>query len=197
MNNFEDIQSLWNQQPTGSVPSLEEISRLAKKNKSRMVRTNAIGIATLGFTLVFIASFLFWAEFRFYTTKLGIVVMMVAIIGSIVMNSQQLRLILNTADDTKDNAAYLAQLLLYRKKQRFFQTRWMGIYFILLSVGLILYLYEFYARDKTIGLVAFGSTAIWIGFAWFYIRPRAIRKQEKRLNEFISQIEGVSKQLSE
>ena len=195
MDNFNDIKSLWQTQSPVQVPDVNAIIKAANKSRRQIILKNTLGLITLGGTVVFIAYIGIAADFKYITTKLGIVVTIIAIIGAMVLNSQMLKLLLSAADSSLNNHAYLQQLIRYRNKQRFFQTTGIGIYYVLLTMGLMLYLYEFYARNPMFGLKAYAATLLWIAFAWFYIRPRTIKKQESKINELIEQIESISGQL--
>jgi hypothetical protein len=74
----------------------------------------------------------------------------------------------------------------------------LNLYFILLSIGIGLYMYEYTSRMKPIwGIVTYGITFIWILFNWFYLRPKQINKQKAKLDTIISKFEMVSNQLDE
>ena len=197
MNNFDDIKNIWQNQDAAKVPDMSEVIRAAGKNRRSIIIKNLLGLITLGGTVVFIGWIGFAADFKYLTTKLGIVLIVISIIAAMVLNSQMLMLILKRSDDTLANQDYLKQLISYRNKQRFFQTKGIALYYLMLTLGFILYLYEFYARNALFGLKAYGLTLLWIAFAWFYIRPRAIKKQEQKINELIEQIQNVLGQLDD
>ena len=194
MDNFNDIKSIWHNQPDVPMPSLAEVTKEAQKSKSKMIKKNIIGIVLMSATLLFIGYLCIAADFKYVTTKIGMIIIIIAIIGSLIINTQLLTILLNAADNTNDNNAYLKQLIRYRNKQGFMQKTGMIIYFILLSLGLVMYMFEFFMRDKTFGIVAYFITLAWIAFNWFYIRPKTIKKQVLKTNDLISQMENISKQ---
>jgi hypothetical protein len=195
MSNFNDIQNIWQAQPSGNLPDVEAIKKAADKNRRQIIVKNILGLVSLGLTLVIVGYIGLVADFKYVTTKLGIALVIISIVGAMVLNSQMLRLILGEEDTAANNQAYLQQLITYRNKQRFFQTTGMTIYFILLTTGLMLYLYEFYARSTSFGLMSYTLTLLWIAFAWFYIKPKTIQKQEKKITALIEQIQSLSEQL--
>jgi hypothetical protein len=197
MNNFNELKSLWQQQAENTAPSPEEISTLARKAQKRMMGKNLLSMSLLGLSVIIISSIITGAQFRYASTKLGALLIILAILGFIFLSSQLLRIMLRAADITLTNEAYLKQLLRYQRKERFIQTKGMTAYYFLLSVGLAVYMYEFYARDHVFGLVAYGVTFAWIAVNWFYLLPRSVRKQEKKLNDLIGMIQSISKQLQE
>ena len=45
------------------------------------------------------------------------------------------------------------------------------------------------------GIFSYVLTLGWIGFTWFYLRPKQIKKEEDRVNTLIAKFEVVNKQL--
>ena len=69
-------------------------------------------------------------------------------------------------------------------------------YFVLLSLGLCLYMYEYtFARSWPTGIAAYVGLAGWIALNWFYFRPRILRKDKQRLEQFIGRNKGLRQQL--
>ncbi len=155
-----------------------------------------MGIASLCATVLIIGAIGLLCEFKYSSTKLGLIVVLLAVLGGITVNAQLLRILQKMVDSTADNNAYLQQLIIYRNKQRAIQTKGLTIYFLALTGGLLMYMFEFLMRDLRFGIVAYSITLAWIGFAWFYLRPRAIKKQEEKINHLIAQLENVSRQFA-
>ena len=195
MDSFNEIKDLWQNQPQAQIPDVAAIEKAVNKNRRQMIAKNVISLVTLGGTLVFIGYIGIAVDFKFLTTRLGIVLIMISIMAALVVNSQLLMLILKGKDTALDNQEYLQQLIRYQNKQRFFQTKGMLVYYALMTIGFVFYLYEFYARNAMFGLAAYALTLSWIAFAWFYIHPKAVQKQEKKINDMIEQIKSVSAQL--
>jgi hypothetical protein len=98
-------------------------------------------------------------------------------------------------DNTADNAGYLQHLIAIRNKQKFLQTTMMNLYFVLLSAGIGLYMYECTSRMSAWScILAWSVTIAWIAFNWFYIRPRTIKKQQAKTNDLIAKSEAVNRQ---
>lgn len=95
-----------------------------------------------------------------------------------------------------DTLHYLQQLLKLKAKQLFLQTTILNVYFILLSLGICLYMYEYtYRMTMLWATVIYGVTLSWIALNWFVFRPLTIRKQQKILNELIEKFEKINNQL--
>jgi hypothetical protein len=53
----------------------------------------------------------------------------------------------------------------------------MALYFILLGLGLVLYMFEYVLRMTLLdGLLTYGITGLWIAFNWFYLKPKNNKK---------------------
>lgn len=75
-------------------------------------------------------------------------------------------------------------------------TTMLNLYFVLLSTGIGLYMFEYASRMTMFwGLFTYAITAVWILFNWLYLRPRQIKKQQTKLDEIISKFESINKQL--
>ena len=106
--------------------------------------------------------------------------------------------LLRHVDSDINNSEYLQLLLALKKKQRFLDTAILSMYFFLLSAGLSLYLFEYVSRMTLLwGTLTYSITIGFIGVHWFIFRPRAVRKQQEKINLLIRACEGVRNQLDD
>ena len=189
-----NFNELWARQKTG-VPNKEDLflraNNFKKSNLKRLIKTNLLLIATSLF-IIFI-----WVQYQpqMITTKLGIITTILAMVIFLIAYNQSFALFKNIPN-TLSNCEYLKNLLVIKAKQQFMHTTMMNVYFVLLSLGIGLYLYEYTQRMTLFwGILTYGITAIWILFNWFYLRPRQIKKQQRKLEEIINKFENINKQL--
>lgn len=185
--NFEEI---WKQKKT-DLPDITEIRSKANgyKNKQKLY--------TICHMLSLFATFgmIVWVWQSFpdlhLLTKSGMVFALSALIIYIFQNFQKIKII-NKINPALNNQKYLKQLKILQQKDLYMQTKGIGIYFILLSLGMAFYLFEF-AQRMTIfwGIFTYSITFLWILFVWFYIRPKKIRKQQKKISEVIQSLEKI------
>lgn len=190
MQNFDELKNLW-QTTKNDLPSAKEILAQIETVRKKMIRKNILGITLLSLTFVFIIWIGIHYDFEIITTKIGILITLISILIGIVFNTKLANMLLKQGDPTLDNNHYLQQLIEFRNEQRKFQTKGISLYFILLTTGLMLYMYEFASRDLTFGIIAYGITLAWIAFNWFYIRKKTIAKHEKEINQQIENIEKL------
>ena len=191
--NFKD---LWAKQ-TSVAPNPEnlisEIKKLKQYNLRKLILTNILLIATSIF-IIFI-----WMHYQpqLLTTKIGIILIILAMAVFLFAYNNSYSLF-KSDKNSQSNSDYLKDLLTIKAKQKFMETTILNLYFILLSTGIGLYMYEYTSRMTTFwGIFAYGITTIWILFNWFYLRPKQIKKQQAKLDEIINKFEMLNKQLDE
>lgn len=195
MDNNINFNDLWSGQKIVQ-PNPDElilkVDKLKKANTKRIVYTNI----TLVLTSVFICFIWYYYQPQFITSKIGIVLAVLAMLSFIVASNSSL-VLYKKLDAGESNQQYLKTLLLIKEKQQFMQTTMLNLYFLFLSVGLSLYMFEYVSRMSTLmAVVVCGVTALWFLFNWFYLRPKQIKKQEAKLNEIIAKFEDIQGQLN-
>lgn len=191
--NFKD---LWAKQ-TSNAPNPEnliaEIKKMNQYNLRKLVFTNILLIATS----IFIILIWIYYQPQLFTTKIGIILIILAIMVFLLAYNKSYSLFKGYRN-SQSNRDYLKNLLAIKAKQKFMETTMLNLYFILLSIGIGLYMFEYASRMKPIwGLVTYGITFLWILFNWFYLRPKQINKQRAKLDTIISKFEMVNNQLDE
>lgn len=190
MQNFDELKNIW-QTTKSDLPSAKETFAEIENSRKKMIRKNMLMIITMSLTFAYIIWIGVHYDFEIITTKFGILLTLISIIVGIIFNTKLASKLLKQGDPTLDNNSYLQQLIEFRNQQRAIQTKGITLYFILLTTGLMLYLYEFAARDLQFGIFAYSITLAWIAFNWFYLRKRTIAKQEKQINQQIEAIESI------
>ncbi|OCA75369.1 hypothetical protein [Chryseobacterium arthrosphaerae] len=191
-----DFKNIWKQQ-TSNKPDMEELLGRLKKFKNenlrRLVVTNLLLIATCtGIAFV-------WYRYQpeLVTTKIGIVLVIAAMV-IFLLAYNKLFMVFYKIDNTQSNSEYLQSLYVVKNKQKFMQTTMLNIYFIMLFTGLILYMYEYTSKMSfSSSAIAYIAIVAWIGFNWFYLRPRTIKKQQAKLDGLIAKFEEINNQLKE
>jgi hypothetical protein len=196
MNTNIDFKELWNKQEA-TIPDKEEFFEKIKKfrmdNFKKIIITNILLILTSAF-IVFI-----WHYYQpdMLSTKIGIVLTILAMVLYMFVYNQMIPILINVKHHV-NNSQYLQQLLELKNKQLFLQNTMLTIYFVLLSLGICMYMFEYALRMALIWTIfSYGLVLVWVSINWFYFRPKTIKKQQTRINELISKFENISKQLHE
>ena len=189
--NFKD---LWNKQ-ISIAPNPDnlifEIKKLKKSNLKKLVLTNLLLIATS------VSIILIWMYFQpqLLSTKIGILLIILAMVIFLFAYNESYSLFKNNMN-SQSNSDYLKDLLAIKAKQKFMGKTILNLYFILLSSGIGLYMFEYTSRMKPLwAIITYGITSIWILYNWFYLRPKQIKKQKVKLDEIISKFEMLNMQL--
>ena len=195
MSNNIDLKELWNKQET-AIPETKEFFEKAIKfkriNLIKLLLANILLISTSAF-IVFIW---FYYQPEMIITKIGIFLIISAIVIYLFVYNQLLPTLMKMGYEINSNE-YLRQLLKLKAKQLFLQSTMLNIYFILLSTGICMYMYEHTSRMTFLwAVISYGLTLLWIAVNWFYFRPRTIKKQQTKINELISKFEMLSQQLT-
>ncbi|WP_312994344.1 hypothetical protein [Chryseobacterium flavum] len=194
MDSNIDFKNIWKQQTSGN-PDLEELLRKLKKfrnqNLCKLIFANICLIATS--LLIFFIWYLYQPEM--ITTKIGIVLVVLGMIIFLLAYNKMF-MVFYRIDQTQSNSEYLQSLYVVKNKQKLMQTTILNLYFVMLFLGICLYMYEYILKMSLgSGIIAYALTFVWIAFNWSYLRPRTIKKQQGKLDELINKFEKINNQL--
>ncbi|MHC0446820.1 hypothetical protein ACWA1F_15525 [Flavobacterium sp. 3-218] len=193
-DNTIDFKDLWKKQ-TVSQPDMKDLLARLSKFKKTALRCLWLTNITLFATSAFIAFIWIYYQPQFISTKIGIVITILAMVVYVFVYNKLLNDYRNI-DSTQTNQEYLQKLILIKKKQQFLQTKMMSFYFLFLTIGICLYMYEYASRMSILAAsLTYGITLFWMLFNWFYLRPKQIKKQQDKINSLIGKFEEVNRQL--
>ncbi|WP_077418917.1 hypothetical protein [Chryseobacterium sp. JV274] len=191
-----NFKNIWKQQ-TSNKPNLEEL--LGKLRKFRNQNLRKLILANIALITTSLIIIYIWYRFQpqMITTKIGIVLVILAMVMFLFAYNKMF-MVFYKIDQTQSNNEYLQSLYVVKRKQKFMQTTILNLYFIMLSLGICFYMYEYTSRMTLgSGMLAYVVTFAWIAYNWFYLRPKTIKKQQGKLNELINKFEEINNQLKE
>lgn len=193
MNNDTNLKELWSKQTT-EPPQIEELlSNFAKIKKKKLTTLIAVNIL-MAATIAFIVFIWFYFEPKLITTKIGIILTLFGIIVYLFVYNQLIPY-LRKINENQSNSEFLKSAIKLQERQKFLQTKMLQIYFVILIIGICLYLYEYLSLlPFPWTIFAYSATLIWIGFNWFFLRPKVIEKERDKLNRIIEKLETISQQ---
>lgn len=194
MNNFEDIQSLWQQSPVAMPDIQQAIAGIRKRRRLMQWKSTGL-ILLLIATILFLLWITYHYEFRFLSTKIGVGLALLAIGAATVVNSNMLGLLMKHNGADTSNHQYLQSLKKFRQRMKFMHSYGISVYFLLIGSGVLLYIYEFVFHNWLRMIVAYALTAGWFLFVWFVLRPKAIKKQTAELDGMIGKLNEIDRQL--
>ncbi|MDL5512122.1 hypothetical protein QSE00_09880 [Arenibacter sp. M-2] len=196
MDNNVNLDELWANQKT-NPPKIEELflklDKIKRKNITKLIIVNILMIATIAF-IIFI-----WLYFepKLITTKIGIILTIAGITIYMFVYNQLIPSLRETTQ-YQSNSEFLKSVIKLKERQKFLQSKMLQFYFVTLTLGICMYLYEYVSQFTfPLAIFAYSATLIWIAFNWFYLRPRVIRKELDKLNEIIEKFENISRQHKE
>lgn len=190
-NNFSELWKGQKVEQPSTTEIIVKINAYKRKSRNKILLTNILLVCTSVFIL------LIWYFYQplFLSTKIGIVLILLAMaifVYTLNKNSGDLQ----DTNAGMSNQDYLNNLLTIKEKQQFMQTTMLNVYFALLSAGIALYMIEPVSKMSVWwGIFSYGLTALWILFNWFYLRPKQIKKQQSKINEMIAKVENFQSQL--
>lgn len=197
MQDFDNIQKLWQSGKDNDLPDAATIINQIRRFRKKLIRKNVIGAVALCLTFLWVGFVGWYFHFEKWTTRAGIILTLVAIILGVVFNSRLIQLLVRQGDTALDNKKFLAQMVHFRNAQRVIRRKGMLVYYILLTIGLCLYMWEFAERSFFFAIIAYPLSLGWIIFSWIYFNKKVASKQEQRLSEQIDRLESVVHEMEE
>lgn len=191
--NFQDI---WNNKKT-EIPNIKEIKEKANLYRKKQIRATIFQILSLCVS----TGMIIWVWFRFpdlhILTKSGMILMFIALAIYIFQNFQKINII-SKINPSLNNQEYLKILKILQQKNFYMQTKGINIYYIILSLGMACYLFEFTMRMSLMGgLLTYGLIFLWIIISWVFIRPKQVKKQRDKLETVINALQSLEKGFEE
>lgn len=194
MENNIDFKSLWNKQPAPEPDTRELFKKIHRLKARKMRKIIFLNIALIA-TCLFIAWIWFYFQPQYISTKIGIILAILAMVIFLIATNKDISLY-KKANESLSNYDYSKNLLAIKSHEQVIQTTIMNVYFLLLSAGICLYMYEYTSRmTLSWGIFTYAITLLWIGFNWFYTRPRQTRKNKESLDALIHQLEDIQSQM--
>ena len=191
-----DFKKIWNKQKV-ETPKMEILYTKANKLKSRSFLRLILVNITLILTITFIGFIWYYYQPELITTKIGVILTILAMIIFLLPFNKQFSLL--TKNKTEPNSKeYLQQLIKLKEMQAYQQTKMLSIYFIILSLGIGLYMFEYVSKMTiTWGIIAYSIIILWFAINWFYLRPKVITKQNAKLNNLLVEFEKLNNQMND
>lgn len=197
MDSFDELKLLWKRaKAIENFVASQAKQRVIQYRLSKVKRISFL-IAMMSITYAIICFVFVNYSTKYYSTYIGVACIATAVFGAILWQISMLSLFIKPVDMSVDNKSFLSDWYKYQIKQTWMHRIGISIYFLLLSVGLAFYLFEFAERNWRYGVLFYAITAVWIGINWFYFRPRVIKKQTREIENTIEELKRLSKQLDD
>lgn len=191
-----DLKKIWGKQYIPIIDVQEVLKKIEGYKRSKIKKAVMLNVI-LFLTILFILFIWIYFKPQFISTKIGIVLTVVAMLIVIFFNSK-MKNTLSKVNENQSNGDYLKNLKIIKLHGNRIQTRVMSLYFVLLSLGIMLYIYEYLSKMTLVIQSIFClALVLWISFNWFVLRPRIIKKNQREINDLIGQLERIENQFVE
>jgi len=197
MDRFNDLQQLWCQVVPAPAVHAKEIIHIVRKQRRAMLLRMAGSIGALLVTLPVMAWVFISYQPVYPTTRFSIVLCSLAVIAAIIVQGSFLKALISPLKEDVSNKAMLTALQKLQLRQKKFNARFISAYFLVLSIAMALYLFEFIRGNVWFGIASYTLTFGWIAIAWFYLRPRAVKKQNASLDSMINHLNALQQEWEE
>lgn len=193
MEHKMNIDQLWQQSGEPAPHWQQFANQLAAMESKKRKEKNRVNFS-LGATIAFVAVIAFVFGPLQWTTVMGIVLTEISMLLYLWQYNRHTHI--RTDGLIAANALdYLHYLRREQTKQYYVGRKLMTAYFILLSLGVLLYMWEFAWRmPQWYGILAYGLAIGWFALNWLVFRPRILKKKEAELAEYIRKLEAIQQQ---
>lgn len=191
MKDFNDIQNLWKQQESQSLPDVERILSRAQKEKKHFSNKIILQTSILLFTLPAIFLVGSAIDFKKTTSYIGLGLMFLCIFAFSAIRLYQV-IELKKIDFTANPKLVLQQLENIYSFQQLVSTKVTTAYFVLMNIAFGFYFIEVMAPMssllKTIVLIAYTA---WMLFAFFYLGKKQKTREFQRIQNLIDKVKEM------
>ena len=188
-----ELKNLWAQQSV-APPNVEELqSKIASVKRSKLTKLLLVNATMIG-TSIYLGIIWYFLRPQMLTTTLGFVVVIIGMLAYLIAYNR-LYADISSFDENQSNQEFIGSVIKLNENERFIRTRMLQIYFITLTLGSFLAMYEYILLvSPPWSFIILALTAIWYAINWFYFRPMIIRKEEEKVKNIIDKYEVISQQ---
>ncbi|MFD2146362.1 hypothetical protein [Mucilaginibacter antarcticus] len=194
MKDFDHLMSVWQEQPNKDQLSVDDVLKQVNKGMSSISQKLLWGVAIMFTSFIGLLAAMLFFVFTSLLTYIGIVILLITLLLYSFVMLRDYRLI-SKQDITINPTEYLQSLKEYQKSRAELYGWLFYLYVILLSAGLVLYLYEVLQNSTILfkGIV-YGSGALWFLFCTFYLKNRFVKNEQSKISDMIERLERLQNQ---
>ena len=193
MNNLDDLKTIWHSAQTDSLPTSDAMISMIKEFRSQKLQKKWMVIIASSFLFCLMVSVLCTVSFTVMTTYIGGGMIALSCILLAITNFRSLKRFNQLGESS--NLEFLSFVEQTRQNQIYYYKKTQVVLMLFSSVGLVLYLYEASVRNTILSIVIYALCVVYLIIMWLYVRPHYFKKNAEKLNETISRLKNISKQL--
>jgi len=197
MQDFENIQSLWQSHAVEVKISSEEMLEQAKKEVNSIRTKSLLNIGGMVISFLAISAALIYFEFDSWTTTLGIGIIVLAVAVYTILLYREHRLI-SRNDFTEHPGAFLTKLHEYQVSRFNLYNRLFWVYVAAISLGFVLFFFEtLHNLDTWLQITILLFTILWMVFCATILRRAFMKREKERIDLLIEKFQRISAQFNE
>lgn len=196
MQAFDQIQELWQKHEVEVKFSADEMLQQAKKEVNGIKLKSALNILGMLVSFLAIAGVWLFYEYESWTTHVGFVIFLVAILSTTVILYRDYKLI-SRNDFTAHPREFLQGLKTYQINRYRLYNQMYWFYTTALSLGFIFTFIEILPRLNFFQqILAVAVTFLWILFCSTLLRKAVMKREKERIALLIEKFERITGQIS-
>lgn len=196
MQEFDDIAALWATHTVDVQLSADGMLKQAKKEVSGLRIKSLLNIAGMAIALFAMGILWFLFPIQYWTTHLGLSVMISAILVYAVILYNNYKIIAKH-DFTDSPTEFILKLKTYQINRLSLYNRLYWFYVIALSLGMGLYFIEILSPlSTTVQIIAVVLSFSWIVFCSTLMRRAVIKKDKERIALLVEKFERIGRQFN-
>jgi len=192
---FDELKNSWKDQSSNDLPSVDSLLDLVKKEGSKMATNLLVGAFGVGIGICAMVLIWYFIPFKYDMTRYSLLMMGMFMIGAIVNMLNMHNKMPKAEDATIKTEDYVNLWMNYREQLSKASKSFMKIYFIAITLGMCIYLFEITEGDTIFMIVAYGSVLGWMALSWFVLKPKWEKSTLIRVQEIIDNYKTISDQL--
>ena len=197
MKEFDDLKSVWQQQPLHSMPDAEKILvhvNDARKQISRALRNAILQLIPAFLVVLLVVGFI---KFESPLTYAGIAVILICILIYGYLIFKHYRGLTKDFSMLKPSE-YLAEMEHQYEVRKKFNTTGSIAYMLMLFTGVILYLIEIANQlSPLVQVISYTVVTAWFLFVYFVLSKRVMKTENQKFENIISQLTELKRQFEE
>jgi len=192
MDSLNDLKKVWLSADTCALPDTAGMMRAIHKYRSQKLMKKVALILTAICLIAVMVSVVFLYKSVMISTRLGEAGIIAAGLLLVITNIGSIGRLYDVKNlSNKEFIIYLEQVKINRAKY-YRKTQIIGL--SLVSVGLLLYIYEGVHIHLWLLLSAYAFVLLYILVMWLFVRPRVYKRQARKLDATISEMKRLADQ---
>ena len=194
MKDFDALLNIWNEQKTSPAVDYQEVIKNYKRSRNKFKNKLWIELISMVIAVLIIGGIWLSVSFSVWTSDAAMLIFILCCLFYIFSQIKNLKQ-LNDDSSLEAPEKHIEHLQNFRTSRHRQNTRNYYIYASTISFALALYFVEFFL-DLNVWILSAAVliTIIWFSICTFIIRKVYMRKEEKRFEEMISELQRLKEQ---